>query len=923
MMSDSSGGDLSDVDDFDDIKMIMQQTHHPHPPHFDFFRVRPDATGLPAGAYNDLTVLNNSSLFDDLLDDIAPVAPFECNGVTFEKGYYLADDIYPQWSSFVKSFTVANSEKNTSFKRKQESARKDVERAFGGPSRTLAYYMVLQDSIDTRMRNYSEKISAMANTTPIVTTVTKTATKKKTPNGAETASRINILDFCEEHYEDILSVMDKILRDKRREVHTRLDFGENSRKSQRIREDSQNSSAKTLFARYRNPSERPQTRDRLGNNDGNMFGRLGHQRKSAFKRLRDTYSPNATKSGPDRKHSRDDSYSRGLPHKRNSSPSRDRPRSRDRSQGIEESYGNTYSFYRTGDKHRRTLEVKVKKGKPIDEEDLAVPWSCEEVDPFTPRIRNFKSSQKIRMPNSVKNYDGTGDPEDHVKIFQAATQQKKYVKVPIEIHNIKQKDGETIKDFIKRFNVETGRVKGAPKCIRISGFMHGVNNPELTKCLNEHVSKTLEEMMTATVDFIRRETAAASKKKAHTPWKLHDQPKRQNSERRSNFRNQPKDGRGNKFCEFHNDKGHNTDECVQLKKQIEELLRAGKLSHFIKEIRRDRDQQKIRKKDDPVKDKVAAIYMIQPWQIVTRQKVTQSFAHVKEITFPLLTANKETGGPLVIEAKISGHALHRIYVDGGTSMEVLVKVLKEKSIQEEEVATVVEEEGPTWMTPIMEYLKDGTLLGDKKKASKLRIKARPYELFEGVLYRRSFLKPWLRKGQVFDSRYGLFHKVDRGESRGNNHRQSGEEVHVGQHSVPLRSSKRNSLGPRLSEGIKACLDEGNKNWIKELPHVLWAHQIEMPTYCTAVVDAVHNNEELQLNLELLEERRECAADRQANAKLKMTKYYNTRVSGVTFRPRDFVYRSNEACHAMDGEKLGPKWKDPMRSLKPLEMKHTG
>nr|GEZ22604.1 hypothetical protein [Tanacetum cinerariifolium] len=83
-----------------------------------------------AGANNDIIVLNNSSLFDDLLDDIAPVAPFESNGVTFKKGYYLADDIYPQWSSFVKSFTVANSEKNTLFKRKQESARKDVERAF-------------------------------------------------------------------------------------------------------------------------------------------------------------------------------------------------------------------------------------------------------------------------------------------------------------------------------------------------------------------------------------------------------------------------------------------------------------------------------------------------------------------------------------------------------------------------------------------------------------------------------------------------------------------------------------------------------------------------------------------------------------------------------------------------------------------------
>ncbi|GJS23667.1 reverse transcriptase domain-containing protein [Tanacetum coccineum] len=75
------------------------------------------------------------------------------------------------------------------------------------------------------------------------------------------------------------------------------------------------------------------------------------------------------------------------------------------------------------------------------------------------------------------------------------------------------------------------------------------------------------------------------------------------------------------------------------------------------------------------------------------------------------------------------------------SKQVLVEILKEKSIQEKEVTTVVEEDGLTWMTPIIEYLKKGTLPEDKKEARKLCIKARQYELWEGVLYRRSFLKP--------------------------------------------------------------------------------------------------------------------------------------------------------------------------------------
>ncbi|GJS95861.1 reverse transcriptase domain-containing protein [Tanacetum coccineum] len=184
----------------------------------------------------------------------------------------------------------------------------------------------------------------------------------------------------------------------------------------------------------------------------------------------------------------------------------------------------------------------------------------------------------------------------------------------------------------------------------------------------------MEEMMTVTTAFIRGETAAASKKKGHTPWKLQDQPKRHVFERKSDFRGHSREGLGssrNKFCDFHNDKGHNTDECMQLKKQIEELVRAGNLSHLIKEIKQVRDQTKVGKKEARAKDKSLAIYMVQPCHRMTRQKVTQSFARVSKITFPPLTTIKGTEGPLVLEAKIGGHMIHRVYVDGGPSTKVL------------------------------------------------------------------------------------------------------------------------------------------------------------------------------------------------------------------------------------------------------------
>ncbi|GKD62087.1 hypothetical protein Tco_1299596, partial [Tanacetum coccineum] len=148
-------------------------------------------------------------------------------------------------------------------------------------------------------------MSAMANTTPIVTTVTKTANKEKTQKEMD---KVDIQDFCEEHYDDILPIiMDKVRRDKRKEAHARLDFGESSEKGRRAREGSQNSSAGFSPVRYHTSSRRPRVQDRLRYNDGNMFNRLSRRRISVHERLSDTYSPSMTRSRPSRTSSRDPS----------------------------------------------------------------------------------------------------------------------------------------------------------------------------------------------------------------------------------------------------------------------------------------------------------------------------------------------------------------------------------------------------------------------------------------------------------------------------------------------------------------------------------------------------------------------------------------------------------------------------------------
>ncbi|GJR55337.1 reverse transcriptase domain-containing protein [Tanacetum coccineum] len=71
--------------------------------------------------------------------------------------------------------------------------------------------------------------------------------------------------------------------------------------------------------------------------------------------------------------------------------------------------------------------------------------------------------------------------------------------------------------------------------------------------------------------------------------------------------------RNAKFYEFHGEVGHTTDECMHLKRQIKEMLKAGKLS-------REEDR---------------------------------------------------TEGPMIIEAKMGGNFVHRMYVDEGSSSEIL------------------------------------------------------------------------------------------------------------------------------------------------------------------------------------------------------------------------------------------------------------
>ncbi|GJU52905.1 reverse transcriptase domain-containing protein, partial [Tanacetum coccineum] len=251
---------------------------------------------------------------------------------------------------------------------------------------------------------------------------------------------------------------------------------------------------------------------------------------------------------------------------------------------------------------------------------------------------HWKSKSKrhrTRMPSHVKTYDGSGDPEDHLKLFQSAAkterwemptwchmfnsmltgnarvwfdklpkksidsykdlraafrenylQQTKHIKDPVEIHHINQRDEESTEDFMERYKAEILDVEGAPERMRISGFMHGITHPELIKRLYEKIPRSMDEMYRVTTYSLLTKTPkeifALEKGKFKAP-----PPMVTPAEKRD----------PNKYCEFHADTGHSMDECMQLRKQIEKMIKSSKLSQFIKELKHN-DKPKAPKKGE-------------------------------------------------------------------------------------------------------------------------------------------------------------------------------------------------------------------------------------------------------------------------------------------------------------------------------------
>nr|GEZ59833.1 reverse transcriptase domain-containing protein [Tanacetum cinerariifolium] len=161
-------------------------------------------------------------------------------------------------------------------------------------------------------------------------------------------------------------------------------------------------------------------------------------------------------------------------------------------------------FHRLRDKGKRSKDSagghqksKPKRRKSSIEDDLSQPWAAAKTErwamPTWCHRFNSTLTGNARVWFDYLPRESIDSYDDLKKAFlENYLQQKKCITDPVEIHHIKQIDGESTKEFVRRYKLECRDMKGAPECMKISGFMHGIINPALIKRLHDKIPNWTE-----------------------------------------------------------------------------------------------------------------------------------------------------------------------------------------------------------------------------------------------------------------------------------------------------------------------------------------------------------------------------------------------------------------------------------------------
>ncbi|GKU90839.1 hypothetical protein SLEP1_g4783 [Rubroshorea leprosula] len=187
---------------------------------------------------------------------------------------------------------------------------------------------------------------------------------------------------------------------------------------------------------------------------------------------------------------------------------------------------------------------------------------------------------------------------------------------------VNQKEGESLRDYMQRFNKATLDIDNIPDTICLSALLHGLKRGRFLDDLLENPPKTWNEVNDRSASFILSEDFQSSKRRADDkPSRGQDQQPRREEKKKQKVGEQwgkpaefpkyasyipltlprsqilaqiqhwvrrpppplhdsPRADKS-KHCDYHRVYGHNTEDCQHLKDELEFLARNGKLEGYV------------------------------------------------------------------------------------------------------------------------------------------------------------------------------------------------------------------------------------------------------------------------------------------------------------------------------------------------------
>ncbi|GJX60549.1 reverse transcriptase domain-containing protein [Tanacetum coccineum] len=279
----------------------------------------------------------------------------------------------------------------------------------------------------------------------------------------------------------------------------------------------------------------------------------------------------------------------------------------------------------------------------------------------TPTLRPREGSRGGRNAEGIR-----------ISEIEAREDENRGVNLPplLAAHLGRNKSGESTRAFVTRYIDDTLHILVLHEEQRISGFVHGLRTRILVEHLSTDLPSTYKGLMEKTYTLIearevatnetpndRRENFKRSRKSSWDNNRGQKGRDRFSPYRGPNHRllsnlskslreilatekavrsfKQPPRMRGSrrsrdmsKYCHFHEDHGHDTNDCRQLRNQIEEAD-----------------------------------------ELYAKNKVEGLTSEGKEITFP--SGGSNSSALIVIKAKIFGREVNRVHMDGGSSCKVI------------------------------------------------------------------------------------------------------------------------------------------------------------------------------------------------------------------------------------------------------------